>query len=80
MMSGSLEVRKFLSQQDDVVPRHSSSLPEQRTGEDTRISASQVERARLAVAGRAHDSEDCRLLLDMLGLNIEDDGVPPIRR
>lgn len=79
-MSGSLEVRKFLSQQEDVVPRQSSTVPGQRTGEDSRISASQVERARHAVAGRARDAEDCELLLDMLGLAPDEDGIPPIRR
>lgn len=79
-MSGSLEVQKFLSQQDDVVPRHSSTVPAQRTGEESRISASQLERARLAVAGRARDADDCQLLLDMLGLAPGEDGVPPVRR
>jgi hypothetical protein len=80
-MSGSLEVQKFLSQQqEDFAPRQSSTVPGQRTGEDSRISMGQVERARLAVAGLAHDAEDCELLLDMLGLVPDENGVPPIRR
>jgi hypothetical protein len=32
------------------------------------------------VARNAHDADDCRQLLDMLGLVPEDDGTPPVRR
>jgi hypothetical protein len=80
-MSGSLEVRKFLWQQDDTLARHGAAVPAQRTGEPSRITDDQVHRARLAVARGAEDAEDCRLLLDMLGLTPGDDGLaPPVQR
>lgn len=79
-MSESLELRKFLWQHDDVVARHSTGVPPQRTGEPSRISDEQVHRARIAVARGAVDTEDCRLLLEMLGLTPGDDGVPPVSR
>ncbi|WP_199444564.1 hypothetical protein [Umezawaea beigongshangensis] len=80
-MSGSLEVRKFLWTQDDTVSKQGPSVPAQRSGEPSRISEAQVHRARLAVARGAHGAEDCRLLLDMLGLSPgEDGGVPPVQR
>nr|CEL12659.1 hypothetical protein [Kibdelosporangium sp. MJ126-NF4]CTQ93524.1 hypothetical protein [Kibdelosporangium sp. MJ126-NF4] len=40
----------------------------------------QIRKARLAVARSALDAEDCRLLLDMLGLVPGDDGMPPVTR
>ncbi|GAA3430780.1 hypothetical protein [Kutzneria kofuensis] len=79
-MSGSLEVRKFLWQHDDSMPRGSGNVPAQRSDEPSKISAEQVHRARLAVARGALDVDDCRQLLDMLGLAPGDDGVPPVRR
>jgi hypothetical protein len=79
-MSGSLEIRKLLWQEDDSLPRHSNDLPTQRNGEPGRISADQVRRARLAVARNARDADDCRQLLDMLGLVPDDEGTPPVRR
>ena len=79
-MSGSLEIRKLLWQEDDTVPRQGNDIPTQRSGEPGRISADQVRRARLAVARNAHDAEDCRQLLDMLGLVPGEDGTPPVRR
>jgi hypothetical protein len=79
-MNGSLEVRKFLWQQDDTVVRHAEGVPAQRTGEPSRISAEQVHRARVAVARNALSAEDCRELLDMLGLVPGEDGIPPVRR
>jgi hypothetical protein len=79
-MSGTLDVRKLLWQDDDSLPRHSADVPGQRNGEPGRISADQVRRARLAVARNAHDADDCRELLDMLGLAPDDDGTPPVRR
>jgi hypothetical protein len=79
-MSGTLDIRKLLWQDDDTLPRHSGDLPAQRTGEPGRISADQVRRARLAVARNARDADDCRQLLDMLGLVPDDDGTPPVRR
>jgi hypothetical protein len=79
-MSGSLDIRKLLWQDDDALPRHSNDLPAQRNGEPGRISSDQVRRARLAVARNAHDADDCRQLLDMLGLVADDEGTPPVRR
>ncbi|KAA2264903.1 hypothetical protein F0L68_07520 [Solihabitans fulvus] len=76
-MSGSLEVRKFLWQQDETLARPGASVPAQRTGEPSRISDEQVHRARLAVARGALGAEDCRLLLDMLGLSPGDGGETP---
>ncbi|MCP2166061.1 hypothetical protein [Goodfellowiella coeruleoviolacea] len=79
-MSGSLEVRKFLWQQDDFTIRHSPTVPAQRTGEPSRVSDDQVHRARIAVARGAQDADDCRLLLDMLGLAPAEDGPPAVQR
>ena len=79
-MSGSLEVRKFLWQHDDAMPRGSTSVPVQRSDEPARISAEQVHKARLAVARGALDVDDCRQLLDMLGLSPGEDGIPSVRR
>lgn len=78
-MSGSLEVRKFLLQQEGVVPRRSSGMPAQRSGEEATLSASQLRRARSAVAGRARDADDCRLLLEMLGLLPDEEDPGPSR-
>jgi hypothetical protein len=81
-MSGSLEVRKFLFTQDDGMSRQGGpNVPAQRSGEPSRISDDQVHRARLAVARSALGAEDCRMLLDMLGLSPGDDGgAPPVQR
>ncbi len=79
-MSGTLDIRKLLWQDDDALPRHSGDLPSQRTGDPARISADQVRRARLAVARNAHGAEDCRQLLEMLGLVADEDGTLPVRR
>jgi hypothetical protein len=80
-MSGSLDVRKFLQQQDEAISRQGSGgVPAQRTGEPTRISADQVHRARIAVATGALDAEDCRQLLEMLGLVPDENGTPPVRQ
>lgn len=81
-MSGSLEVRQFLWNQDDTMSRPGGgAVPAQRTGEPSRVSDEQVHRARLSVARGATSAEDCRLLLDMLGLSPgEDGGVPPVQR
>jgi len=77
-MSSSLEVRQFLMQQDIGGP----AVPSQRNGDSGqgRVNEDQVRRARLAVASIADDAEDCKQLLDMLGLLAEDDGVPPVMR
>ena len=81
-MSGPVEVRTFLLQQESIDPAapFSAGVPAQRTGETARVSEDQVRRARLAVARGAIDVDDCRELLDMLGLVPGDDGIPPVRR
>lgn len=82
-MSGPVEVRDFLLQHDtrDTALNFSNGgVPSPRNGETSRVSAEQVRRAQLAVAASAHDVEDCRELLDMLGLVPGEDGVPPVRR
>lgn len=57
------------------------SVPAQRTAADVyRVSDEQVHRARMAVARNSLDSDDCRELLDMLGLIGEQGGPPPVRR
>lgn len=58
----------------------SSSVPTPRGVDPHRVTAEQVDRARLSVARLANDAEDCRLLLDMLGLIDGEDGLPPVRR
>lgn len=82
-MSGPVEVRDFLLQhesKDGALNFGTGGVPTQRTGETSRVSDEQVHRARLAVAHIARDVEDCRELLDMLGLVPGEDGVPPVRR
>lgn len=82
-MSGPVEVRDFLLQhetRDTALNFGSGGVPTQRTGETSRVSEEQVHRARLAVARSAQSVEDCRELLDMLGLVPGEDGLPPVRR
>ncbi|ALG14104.1 hypothetical protein ALI144C_45105 [Actinosynnema sp. ALI-1.44] len=82
-MSGSLEVRNFLMQQDTMTGSgagFTGGVPAQRGGETSRVTDEQIRKARLAVARSALDAEDCRLLLDMLGLVPGDDGMPPVTR
>lgn len=59
-----------------------SAIPSQRTAADAyRVSEDQVHRARIVVARNAEDSQDCRQLLDMLGLIASSpDQLPPVRR
>ena len=58
-----------------------ADVPAQRTAADMyRVSEEQVHRARMAVARNAVDSDDCRCLLDMLGLLGEPGEPPPVRR
>lgn len=58
-----------------------SGLPAQRTAADVyRVSEDQVHRAQMAVARNALDSDDCRELLDMLGLIGDSGEPPPVRR
>jgi hypothetical protein len=65
-----------LSRETGAELSRSSSVPMQRGVDPHRVTAEQVDRARLAVAR----SEDCRTLLDMLGLIEGEDGIPPVRR
>lgn len=58
----------------------SGGVPAQRGADPLRVSADQVKRARVVVARNAADPEDCRRLLDMLGLIDGPDGVPPVSR
>lgn len=80
-MHGSLDVRKFLLQHDEGLGRPSSGVPAPRQGEPAGITAEQVHRARIAVARGARDADDCRQLLEMLGLvSDEEGGEPPVTR
>jgi hypothetical protein len=80
-MSGPVEVRDFLLQQETRDPSlNFGGVPTQRTGDGSRVSDDQVRRAQLAVAQSARSVEDCQELLDMLGLIPGDDGIPPVRR
>lgn len=80
-MSGSVEVRDFLLQNEGRdTSLNFGGVPQQRTGDTSRVSDEQVRKAQLAVAHIADDVEDCRQLLDMLGLVPGEDGEPPVRR
>jgi hypothetical protein len=82
-MNGPVEVRDFLLQhesKDTAFTFGTGGVPAQRTGETSRVSDEQVRRAQLAVARGAQSVEDCRDLLDMLGLVPGEDGIPPVRR
>ena len=80
-MSGPVEVRDFLQQHETKdTSLNFGGVPAQRTGDTSRVSDEQIRKARLAVAHIASDVEDCRQLLDMLGLVPAEDGVPPVRR
>lgn len=72
-MYGSLDVRQFLSHQEEGWGR-TSAVPAPRNGETTEFSREQLHRARLAVARGSEDAQDCTLLLDMLGLLPNEDG------
>ena len=60
----------------------SSAIPSQRNAADAyRVSEDQVHRARMVVARNAEHSDDCRELLEMLGLiSSSPDQVPPVSR
>ncbi|MFC4858709.1 hypothetical protein [Actinophytocola glycyrrhizae] len=82
-MSGPVEVRDFLLQhesKDTALNFSTGGVPAQRNGDTSRVSDEQVHRAQLAVARGAQSVEDCRELLDMLGLVPGEDGIPPVRR
>lgn len=56
-------------------------VPAPRTAADVyRVSEDEVHRARIAVARNSVDPDDCRELLDMLGLIGEAGEPPPVRR
>lgn len=80
-MSGSGRVPTQMA--EDRFSRDSSAaIPAQRTAADAyRVTEEQVHRARIVVARNAEDPEDCRRLLDMLGLIASSpDQLPPVRR
>jgi hypothetical protein len=80
-MSGPVEVRDFLLQQETRDPSLGiGGLPVQRSGDGSRVTEDQVRRAQLAVAAGSQSVEDCQELLDMLGLVPGEDGVAPVRR
>ncbi|GAA4541996.1 hypothetical protein [Amycolatopsis samaneae] len=84
-MGGSAEVRQFLLRYEGADGGNATfagGLPAQRSGgaEAQRVSDDQVRRARLAVAHGALGVEDCVMLLDMLGLTLDDDGQAPVQR
>lgn len=80
-MSGPVEVRDFLQQQETRdTSLGFSGVPAPRSGESSRVTEEQVHRAQLAVARSSKDVADCRELLEMLGLAPGDDGIPPVRR
>lgn len=56
------------------------SVPMPRGADPNRLTADQVDRARLAVARSASNADDCRTLLDMLGLISGEDDLPPVQR
>ncbi|HET8643023.1 MAG TPA: hypothetical protein VFM37_13900 [Pseudonocardiaceae bacterium] len=70
-----------LNQFDDVDLRTGTSgVPFQRGADPNRVTPDQVQRARMVVARNAADNDDCRRLLDMLGLLEGPDGLPPVCR
>lgn len=84
-MGGSVEVRQFLLRYegaDGGAAPFAGGLPAQRSGgaDTQRVSDDQVRRARLAVANGALGVEDCVQLLEMLGLNLDEDGQAPVQR
>lgn len=81
-MSGSARVPTQVTNQRYGGEVPASAIPSQRSAADAyRVSEDQVHRARIVVARNAEDSEDCRQLLDMLGLiGTSADSLPPVRR
>ena len=69
-----------LSRETGAELSRSSAVPFPRGVDPHRVTHDQVDRARLSVARSASDAEDCRMLLDMLGLIEGEDGVPPVCR
>jgi hypothetical protein len=81
-MSGSGRVPTQATSERYAQEAPASAIPSQRTAADAyRVSEEQVHRARIVVARNAEGSEDCRQLLDMLGLIASSpDQLPPVRR
>jgi len=81
-MSGSGRVPAQAAEERYARDAPSAAIPSQRSAADAyRVSEDQVHRARIVVARNAADSDDCRRLLDMLGLIASSpDQVPPVRR
>ncbi len=75
-----MSTTNHLSREAGAELSSSSSVPLPRGTDPHRVTEEQVDRARLAVARSAADADDCRLLLDMLGLIDGSDGLPPVRR
>lgn len=70
-----------LNQFDDMDLRTGhGGVPYQRGADPNRVTPDQVQRARVVVARNAQDTDDCRRLLDMLGLLEGPDGIPPVSR
>jgi len=81
-MSGSSTARRSTADAAfDRRPEH-SPIPTQRTAVDAyRVSEEQLQRARMVVARNSMGSQDCRELLEMLGLlAATPDQAPPVRR
>lgn len=78
-MSGIGRARRDVSETRSVP---SGEIPTQRSAADAyRISDDQLHRARLLVARNSANSQDLRLLLDMLGLiSASPDQPPPVSR
>ena len=81
-MTGSGRVPARMTEDQRGRQPHTPAIPTQRTAADAyRVTEEQVHRARMVVARNAEDSEDCRRLLDMLGLISPVPGQPPpVRR
>ncbi len=81
-MSGTGRVPAQTTEQRFAREVPASVIPAQRNAADAyRVTEDQVHRARIVVARNAEDSEDCRRLLDMLGLIASSpDQLPPVRR
>ena len=81
-MSGSGRVPTQAAEQRFARDVPASAIPAQRNAADAyRVTEDQVHRARIVVARNAEDPEDCRRLLDMLGLiGATPDAIPPVRR
>ncbi|MBA8827203.1 hypothetical protein FHX42_004587 [Saccharopolyspora lacisalsi] len=77
-MDGSLDVRRFLGSQEEGSARPSGEVPVPRNGDAGGMSPEKVHCARVAVARGARDAEDCKLLLEMLGLAPDESGEPPV--